>query len=109
VLPLEKFAEICRKVYFAIDDYSEVDLVIANGYLSYIFSEYIVVSGHQDYQEYCLLCRKNLQDVLSRMPLLSSPSMELIAAWTLGVHIPYQKGITRTLTDNISTVGARCH
>ncbi|KAI1378884.1 hypothetical protein F4677DRAFT_443364 [Hypoxylon crocopeplum] len=84
ILPLDKFAEICRNVYFAVDDYSEVDLIIANGYLSYIFSEHVVISGLQDYREYCLLCRKNLHSALSRLPLLLPASMEVIAALTLG-------------------------
>ena len=77
-------------MYFAVDDYSEVDLILANGYLSYIFSEHVVVSGLQDYGGYCRLCRKNLDSALSRLPLLLPPSMEVIAALTLGVRIPNQ-------------------
>ncbi|OTA87219.1 hypothetical protein M434DRAFT_24015 [Hypoxylon sp. CO27-5] len=84
ILSLDKFAEICRKIYFAVDDYSEVDLILANGYLSYVFSEHVVVSGRQDYREYFGLCRNNLHNALSRLPLLLPASMEVIAALTLG-------------------------
>ena len=86
-------------MYFAIDDYSEVDLILANGYLSYIFSEHVVVSGLQDYQGYCRLCRTNFQSALSRLPLLLPASMEIIAALTLGVRIPHQDGHLRILAN----------
>lgn len=74
-------------MYFAVDEYSEVDFILANGYLSYIFAEHVVVSGLQDYRGYSRLCRENLQDALSRLPLLLPASMEVIAALTLGVCI----------------------
>ncbi|KAL9083684.1 MAG: hypothetical protein Q9165_008412 [Trypethelium subeluteriae] len=90
VLPLQSFTDICRKVYFAVDDYSEVDLVLANAYLSYIFAEHVITSGLQDYREYCQLCRDNLEDALLRLPLLLPASMEVIAALTLGVCIPIE-------------------
>ncbi|CAM1505955.1 Fc.00g115920.m01.CDS01 [Cosmosporella sp. VM-42] len=31
ILPLGTFSEICRKIYFAVDDYTEADLIIAYG------------------------------------------------------------------------------
>jgi hypothetical protein len=89
ILPLQNFTDICQKVYFAVDEYSEVDFIIANAYLSYIFSEHVVVSGISDYREYCQICRENLHDALLRLPLLLPASMEVIAALTLGVCIPY--------------------
>lgn len=87
VLPLDTFSDICRKVYFAIDDYNDIDFILANGYLSYVFSEHVSVSGLQGYQEYCHLCRENLHNACARLPLLLPPSMEVIAALTLGVRI----------------------
>jgi hypothetical protein len=73
-------------VYFAVDDYSDLDFIIANEYLSYIFAEHVVVTGIQDYAGYSRLCSKNLQQALSRLPLLLPASMEAIAALMLGVH-----------------------
>ncbi|KPM41083.1 hypothetical protein AK830_g5462 [Neonectria ditissima] len=64
ILSLEKFEEICRKVYFAVDDYTELDFIIANGFLSYVFAEHVVVYGTESSRTY--------------------PSMEAIAALTLG-------------------------
>ncbi|KAF2877676.1 hypothetical protein BDV95DRAFT_535423 [Massariosphaeria phaeospora] len=84
VLPLENFAEICRKVYFAVDDYSEIEFVLANAYLSYVFSEHIVSSGLQEYREYCQVCRNNLNIALARLPLLVPATMEAVAALLLG-------------------------
>ncbi|KAH8898669.1 hypothetical protein GQ53DRAFT_635840 [Thozetella sp. PMI_491] len=85
VLPLEWFADTCRKVYFAIDDYNEVDFVLANGYLSYVFSEHVVVSGLEEHRDHASLCRENLYHCLSRLPLILQPSLEVVAALILGV------------------------
>ncbi|KAI8623862.1 hypothetical protein F5Y19DRAFT_491852 [Xylariaceae sp. FL1651] len=84
ILPLENFTNICRKVYFAVDQYSEVDFILANGYLSYVFSEYIATTGQHGYQDYCKRCRQNAQVALSRLNLLLPASIEVIAALTFG-------------------------
>ncbi|KAI1459923.1 hypothetical protein F4805DRAFT_465878 [Annulohypoxylon moriforme] len=108
VLPLEKFAEICRKVYFAVDDYGEVDLIIANGYLSYVFSEHVVVSGLQDYQEYCNLCQENLRSALLRLQLLLPASMEVVAALTLGAFNAIENSRATMAWTFISTASDLC-
>ncbi|KAI0881294.1 uncharacterized protein GGS22DRAFT_192382 [Annulohypoxylon maeteangense] len=108
ILPLEKFAEICRKVYFAIDDYSEVDFIIANAYLSYIFAEHVVVSGLQDYREYCRLCQENLRTASSRLPLLLPASMEAIAALTLGAFYAIENSKATIAWRFISTASDLC-
>ncbi|KAI0127176.1 hypothetical protein BJ170DRAFT_624479 [Xylariales sp. AK1849] len=84
ILPLEKFTEICRKVYFVVDDHSVVDFIIANGYLSYIFAEHVVITGYPEYREHSQLCSKNLQNYLARLPLIMTPSMVVVAALTIG-------------------------
>lgn len=86
VLPLTTFSDICRKVYFAVDDYNDIVFILANGYLSYVFSEYASESSLYDYREYCRICRENLHAACARLPLLLPPSMEVIAALTLGVR-----------------------
>jgi hypothetical protein len=87
ILPLTKFSEICQRVYFAVSDYSDVDLILTNGFLSEIFAENGIVSGRQDHRDYSQICRKNLFDALLRLPLLLPPSMEAIASVTIGVCI----------------------
>ncbi|KAI4863796.1 hypothetical protein F4820DRAFT_359771 [Hypoxylon rubiginosum] len=86
VFPLQKFAEVCQKVYFPIQDYSEAEYIIANGVLSHIFAEHVVISGLLDYREYCQLCRKNLHIAISQLPLLLPASIEVIAALTLAAY-----------------------
>ncbi|KAI0173200.1 hypothetical protein GGR52DRAFT_579960 [Hypoxylon sp. FL1284] len=86
IISLEKSAEICRKVYFPIDDYSQVDYVIANEVLSHLFAEHVVVSGLPDYQDYYHLCRKNLQVALLQLPLLLPATQEAISALTLASY-----------------------
>jgi hypothetical protein len=85
LLPLERFTEICQNIYFSVNGYSEIDYILANGFLSYVFFEHLVVSGRSDFAQHSQLCRGNLHSALSKLPLLISSSMEVIAALTLGV------------------------
>ncbi|KAF2493075.1 hypothetical protein BU16DRAFT_466133 [Lophium mytilinum] len=98
ILPLQKFAEICRSVYFAVDDFHEVDLILANGYLYYIFSEHVILSGVQDYRKYSRLCQENFHSALTRLPLLLPTSMEVIATLTLAT-LGYHRHQPRRETD----------
>ncbi|KAF4979130.1 hypothetical protein FZEAL_4620 [Fusarium zealandicum] len=84
ILPLEKFEEICCKVYFVVNDYTQVDFIIANSFLSYMFAEHAVIYGVDSSQQNCNLCRSNLGTSLSRLPLLLPASMEVVVALTLG-------------------------
>ncbi|UPK99962.1 hypothetical protein LCI18_010897 [Fusarium solani-melongenae] len=84
VLPFDKFEEICRKVYFAVDDYTKAEFIITNSFLSYVFAEHTVIRGDATSREYCNLCRSNLGNAISRLPLFLPASMEMIAALTLG-------------------------
>ncbi|KAH9234714.1 hypothetical protein K456DRAFT_1749715 [Colletotrichum gloeosporioides 23] len=72
-------------MYFAIDDYTEIDFVLANGYLTYIFAEHLITTGLNDYREHWLMCRKNLHDAVARLTLLLPASMDAVAALTLAV------------------------
>ncbi|KAF2794397.1 hypothetical protein K505DRAFT_304056 [Melanomma pulvis-pyrius CBS 109.77] len=84
ILPLDKFTEICQKVYFAVEDYTDIDFVLANGYLYWLFSEYFVISESDVYRGYCVQCRQNLHIALSRIPFILPPTMDTVAALTIG-------------------------
>lgn len=87
ILPLETYENICRKVFFATSAYTDVDLIIVNGFLSYMFAEHAVIYGDEMSQGNCDLCRSNLGKLLQRLPLILPASMEAIAALTFGVCI----------------------
>ena len=74
-------------MYFAVDDYTDIDYILANGYLYYIFAQHFIESGVQTQHKYSQLCKKNLENALSRLPLLLPASMEVVAALTLGARI----------------------
>lgn len=92
VLPFDKFEEICRKVYFAVDDYTKAEFIVTNSFLSYVFAEHAVICGDATSREYCNLCRSNLGNAISRLPLFLPASMEMIAALTLGVSLQEHRG-----------------
>ncbi|KAK4043108.1 hypothetical protein C8A01DRAFT_32747 [Parachaetomium inaequale] len=83
-VPLERFTDICQKVYFAVEDYREVDVIVANRYLSYLFFEHDVATGLKGFRDYHRVCRQNLSNTVLQLPLFLPPSVEAIAALTLG-------------------------
>ncbi|KAJ3554143.1 hypothetical protein NPX13_g10695 [Xylaria arbuscula] len=87
ILPLERFTDICQKVYFAVEDYSQFDFILANCYLSYVFSEYVAVTGKHRYKEYHSQCRLNAQVALSQLPLLLPATTEAVATLAFGVGV----------------------
>ncbi|PVI00756.1 hypothetical protein DM02DRAFT_614115 [Periconia macrospinosa] len=84
ILPLQKFTDICRNVCFPVSDYGEVDFILANGYLSHVFAEYIIVTGCSEYRKYYDICRTNFQNAFARLPLVLPATEEVIAALALG-------------------------
>jgi hypothetical protein len=104
ILPLHKFTDICRNVFFPISDYGEIDFILANGYLSHVFSEYMIVTGTSNYRRHYELCRSNFQNAIARLPLLLPASLEVIAALALGV------GLRKFINDSeLTMAGIRCH
>lgn len=87
ILPLETYENICRKVFFATNAYTDVDLIIVNSFLSYMFAEHAVIYGDERSQSNCDLCRVSLGKLLRRLPLVLPASMEVVAALTFGVCI----------------------
>ena len=84
-LPLDVFLDICNKVYFRVEDHTEAEFIIANSFLSYVFAEYAVIHGDAKTQEYCRFYRSKVGNGLTKLTLLATPCMELIAALALGV------------------------
>ncbi|XXG95182.1 rRNA-processing protein cgr1 [Hypoxylon texense] len=103
-----KFAEVCQKVYFPIEDYSEAEYIIANGVLSHLFSEHAVISGLADYREYFQLCRKNLHVAILRLPLLIPASPEVIAALTLAAYNSVENSNATAAWSFISAASDLC-
>lgn len=85
ILPLQKFEDICRRVYFAVDSYSEIDFVLTTGFLSYMFAEHAASEGITSSRDHLQRCQKSLAKALSRLPIMLPPSMEVIAALALAV------------------------
>lgn len=85
ILPLEQITQICQKVYFAVDDYTEVNFVVATGCLTWLFAEYAIATGQSVYREYSRQCHDNLQKAITRLSLLLPATTEVIAALVVGV------------------------
>ncbi|KAF6842781.1 C6 transcription factor [Colletotrichum musicola] len=108
VLPLERFADVCRRVYFALDDYNEVDFVLANGYLAYLFAETLLSSGMEASRGHWQMCRKNLHDAVSRLPLLLPASADVIAALTIAAYDAMENANATAASTFISSAARAC-
>lgn len=85
ILTLQAYEDVCRKVYFAVDNYTEVEFIVANGFLSYVFAEHALDTGAQSSRGHCQLARTNLCGGTLRLPYVLPASSEVIAALVFGV------------------------
>lgn len=87
-MAVENFAEACRRVYFALEDFSHATFIIVNAGLYYLFQEKSVMAETDDmvrqYTGYYELCRANLETGLANLKFFLVASMENIEALLLG-------------------------
>jgi hypothetical protein len=102
ILSLQRFTEICRKVYFAVEAYSDIDYLLANGFLYLVMSQYEVNFAGPDLAKHRQTCWNNFEDAVMRLPLLMNPSTDVIAALVLAV------GCRRPFIERPGTNGPPC-
>lgn len=87
-MAVENFAEACRRVYFALEDFSQATFIIVNAGLYYLFQEKSVTAESdaavREYTGYYQLCRANLETGLAHLKFFLGASMETIEALLLG-------------------------
>lgn len=87
-MAVENFAEACRRVYFALDEFSQATFIIVNAGLYYLFQEKSVTAESdaavREYTGYYELCRDNLETGLANLKFFLGASMETIEALLLG-------------------------
>ncbi|KAK1983625.1 hypothetical protein LZ30DRAFT_713819 [Colletotrichum cereale] len=108
ILPLQEFEGICRKVYFAVDGYSEIEFILATGFLSYMFAEHTVSEGIKRSRDHLELCQRSLGRALSLLPIMLPPSMEVVAALTIGTLFSVENSEATAAWTFISTALNHC-
>ncbi|KAF6810011.1 hypothetical protein CMUS01_13559 [Colletotrichum musicola] len=63
-MPISNYIDLCRNVYFSIDDYSDTEFIIANSGLFYLFTEYFYPSGNTDLQRQYLAWGQQCRNAL---------------------------------------------
>jgi hypothetical protein len=98
-IDFEQFNEMCRKVYFATEDYSLSTFALVNGGLFFLFKEIAFVQGKNvpEAAENAALCRANLEYAISNFNIFMAPTDENLQAILLGVS-----GHSTVLIVNIS-------
>ncbi|KAF7627904.1 fungal-specific transcription factor domain protein [Aspergillus flavus] len=85
---IDRVIDKCHEVFFASEDFSDEDFVIANGGLYFIFAEYEFVDENHQMREIYRNCmnmtRRNLQAGLVNLRLLMPASADAISALSLG-------------------------
>lgn len=86
-IDFEQFNDMCRKVYFATEDYSLSTFALVNGGLFYLFREITSVQGKDvpEAAENVALCRANLEYAISHFNIFMAPTKENLQALLLGV------------------------
>lgn len=87
-----KFDDMCKKVYFATEDYSMALFTLVNGGLYYLFSEVCMLRGQNstEFKECAAICRSNFEYTIGKFDVLTAPTLENIQALCLGVSISFQ-------------------
>ncbi|RYP67209.1 hypothetical protein DL771_007371 [Monosporascus sp. 5C6A] len=87
-LTVEEFADYCRRVYFATEDFSPCLFIIVNTGLYYLFLEMLESDeGHAaKYLEYVNMCRDSLETGCANLPMFLSARRENIEALLLGAN-----------------------
>ncbi|KAH7117161.1 hypothetical protein B0J11DRAFT_593352 [Dendryphion nanum] len=86
--PIEHFIDTCRNVFFAIDDYSDVEFIIATAGLYYLFTEIFQTTApgpsRRQFLAHGHLCRKALEAALSTVGAFLPARMDSVQALILG-------------------------
>ncbi|CCF41862.1 fungal specific transcription factor [Colletotrichum higginsianum] len=85
------FVDLCRNVYFSVDDYSTTDFIIVNSGLYYLFTEYFCpvdnVHLQKQYLSWGALCRNALAAAVTSLGAGLSARVENVQALILGVWL----------------------
>ncbi|KPM46026.1 hypothetical protein AK830_g438 [Neonectria ditissima] len=88
VISIEHFMDLCRNVFFAIDDYSDVDFIIAVSGLYYLFTERFHTSetdpSWEQYRHYGILCGRALESALTALGAFLPARTDSVQALVLG-------------------------
>lgn len=109
-MAVENFAEACRRVYFALEEFSQATFIIVNAGLYYLFQEKSVTAESdaqvREYTGYYEMCRNNLETGLANLKFFLGASMETIEALLLGAS--YAIEVSRpSLAWSLNTTAAQ--
>lgn len=87
-ISIDEFANMCQKVYFAMEDYSESTFIVVNAGLYYVFCELShgdeAEETRAEYSRYSKLCQSNLETSLAYLNLFQPANIHNIEALLLG-------------------------
>ncbi|KAK0717341.1 hypothetical protein B0T26DRAFT_675664 [Lasiosphaeria miniovina] len=87
---INDFADRCRKVYFATEDYSLSTFTVVNAMLLFILQEKTMDPSAAGLVKYRDLCRDNLETALASLPLMTPARRETAEALLLGTTYAIQ-------------------
>ncbi|KAF4508921.1 hypothetical protein G6O67_005242 [Ophiocordyceps sinensis] len=107
---LSDFANLCRLVYFATEDFSDATFTIVNAMLYNLFMEQHALATdpmvRDEYHAYMQRCRANLETCLANTPLFLSAKIENVQALVLGAL--YAIDVSRpSVAWHLSCMGAQ--
>jgi len=90
-MPSADFTDLCRKVYFATDDFSLATFIVVNNGLYYLLHEHWTRVSKDEAEadrlrHYHYMCRDNLETALANLPMFLPARAENIRALIIGVR-----------------------
>ncbi|KFA56223.1 hypothetical protein S40293_00182 [Stachybotrys chartarum IBT 40293] len=107
-LSLDKFEEICCKVYFPVKGHTDAEYIITCSFLAYVFAEHATIYGNSLSAEYCQRCRALLGRALLRLSLYLPASMEMVVALTQGALYSIEESRASRAWTLISSALSMC-
>ncbi|KAK2740009.1 hypothetical protein CKAH01_07178 [Colletotrichum kahawae] len=88
LMPIPAYIELCRDVYFSIDEYTDTDFIIANSGLYYLFTEHFCPTDNEDlrkqYFVWGRLCRDALMEAVGSLTICLPAHVRSVQALVLG-------------------------
>ncbi|KAK1842280.1 hypothetical protein CCHR01_15093 [Colletotrichum chrysophilum] len=88
LMPVPAYIELCRDVYFSIDEYADTDFIIANSGLYYLFTEHFCPTDNEDlrkqYFVWGRLCRDAMMQAVGSLTVCLPAHIKSVQALVLG-------------------------
>lgn len=113
VRPYNKVVDLCKDLYFNIDDIPVANLIVAFGSLYFVFRVYQFGFEKNDprqeeFHSYTAMFVRNMMDLIGLLPVLMAPTVDNFEALLLGVSATSLYSLNAIARTDLTTGLLRC-